>query len=72
MTKLINIYPNLFYEDWEVTRKDKFIDEYMGKDYEGSAYELLSMRLELLYSNPEKIWKDNDMTTWLYSVLILL
>ena len=72
LIKLIDMYPDSDYEDWEIARKDKFIDAYMGKDYKGSAYELLSMGLETLYSNPEKIWKDYDMTTWLYGVLILL
>ena len=72
LIKLNDIYPKAKYEDWEVTRKDKFINAYMGKDYKGSAYELLTMGLETLYSNPEKIWKDKDMTTWLYGVLILL
>lgn len=72
LTKLSDIYPNLAYKDFEVTKKDKFIDAYMGKDYNGRAYELLTMGLETLYSDPEKIWKDSDMTTWLYGVLILL
>ncbi|MDE6779890.1 MAG: hypothetical protein K2J40_00310, partial [Ruminococcus sp.] len=72
LTKLQDIYPKVKYESWEVTRKDKFIHAYMGKDYNGRAYELLTMGLETLYSNPEKIWKDSDMTTWLYGVLILL
>lgn len=72
LTKLSDIYPDLAYKDFEVTKKDKFIDAYMGKDYNGKAYELLTMGLETLYSNPEKIWKDSDMTTWLYGVLILL
>ena len=72
LTKLIDIFPDSSYDDWEVTRKDKFVNPYMGKDYNGDAYELLTMGLELLYSNPEKVWKDKDMTTWLYGILVLL
>lgn len=37
------------YEDWEVTRKDKFTSEYMGKDYYGRAFELFSMGQERIF-----------------------
>lgn len=39
----------------ELTRKDKFIDPYMGKDYHGTASEILSMGLGEFYKNPYRL-----------------
>lgn len=39
----------------EFTRKDKFIDPYMGKDYEGRASEILSMGLGEFYRDPYRL-----------------
>ena len=54
------------YKPWEVTKVDKFLDPYMGKDYSGvrggkaDAYELLSMGNEYLISKPHKLKQDPD------------
>lgn len=60
------------YRKNELTRKDDFINPYMGKDYGGSAYELVSMGFELAYTNPIKLLKDEDMAAWIYGMLLLL
>jgi len=39
----------------ELTRKDKFIDPYMGKDYQGRASEILSMGLGEFYKDPYRL-----------------
>lgn len=54
----------------EVTRKDDFIHPYMGKDYKGYAYELVSMGFEYAYCQPEKLAKDADMESWIYGLLL--
>jgi len=59
------------YAKYEVTRKDKFIDAYMGKDYGGRAYELVSMGFQYAYTEPLTLAKDKDMQTWIYGLLTL-
>ena len=56
----------------EVTRKDKFLNSYMGKDYGGSAYELASMGFESAYTDPGTLAKDPDMEAWVYGMLALM
>ena len=63
---------NTNYKRSEMTRKDKFIHPYMGKDYGGSAYELVSMGFEDAYCNPLELAKDSDMQAWIYGILTLL
>lgn len=60
------------YAKSEVTRKDKFISAYMGKDYKGTAYELVSMGFEYAYTDPLKLATDPDMEAWIYGILALL
>lgn len=55
----------------ETTRKDNFLHPYMGKDYGGSWYELVSMGFEYGYTNPAHLMKDPDMSTWIYGILTL-
>lgn len=57
------------YDKDEMTRKDDFIDEYMGKDYGGRAYELVSMGFQHAYTNPAKLSEDEDMEQWVYGLL---
>lgn len=59
------------YRPDEVSRKDDFIDKYMGKDYGGSAYELVSMGFEYAYCDPGRLAKDKDMQEWIYGLLCL-
>ena len=56
----------------EKTRKDQFIDAYMGKDYGGTAYELVSMGFEDAFCKPTELAKDPDMQAWIYGILALL
>jgi SPP1 gp7 family putative phage head morphogenesis protein len=60
------------YDYSEKARFDKFLNPYMGKDYGGTAYELVSMGFEYAYTNPTKLWEDEDYATWIYGILLLL
>lgn len=55
----------------EKSRFDKFISKYMGKDYKGKSYELASMGFEYAYTQPTKLWEDEDYATWIYGLLAL-
>lgn len=70
--RLRDLTGNNGYDLREVTRKDKFIDFYMGKDYHGYCYELISMGFQLAYTDPEALWKDEDMAKWIYGLLAIL
>ncbi|HHV35561.1 MAG TPA: hypothetical protein GXX59_08285 [Syntrophomonadaceae bacterium] len=59
------------YRKDELTRKDKFINKYMGKDYGGTAYELVSMGFEYAYTNPTSLWQDEEYAKWIYGILFL-
>jgi len=56
----------------EKTRFDKFVDKYMGKDYGGNAYELVSMGFEYAYTRPEELAKDPEMQKWILGILAIL
>ncbi|MFL2133019.1 minor capsid protein [Desemzia sp. FAM 23990] len=56
----------------EKSRKDDFLNIYMGKDYGGRAYELVSMGFEKLYTDPETLMKDKDMFRWICGILALM
>lgn len=56
----------------EVTRKDKFLNKYMGKDYGGTAYELVSMGFEMAFTEPNKLAKDPDYANFIYGILTLI
>lgn len=57
----------------EYTKKDKFIDKYMGKDYgTGKEYELVSMGFQYAYTEPDKLAKDPEFQKWIYGQLMLL
>lgn len=60
------------YDRSERTRKDDFLHAYMGKDYGGRAYELVSMGFQYAYTDPTKLWEDEDMAQWIYGILSLL
>lgn len=54
----------------ELTRKDNFIDAYMGKDYGGRASEILSMGLEYFYNDPYKLaTKDPGYFNFIFNVV---
>ena len=56
----------------EKTRKDDFLNPYMGKDYGGRAYELVSMGFELAFTEPSKLAEDPDYANFIYGILTLL
>ena len=58
------------YRTDELTRKDKFIDAYMGKDYKGEASEILSMGLQYFYDDPYKLAiKDPEYFNFIYKIV---
>ena len=58
-----------------MTRPDKFLDPYMGKDYSNragliSGTEILTKGFEMLYNNPEELAEgDPDMFDFLWRIL---
>ncbi|MEQ8767199.1 MAG: hypothetical protein RL885_25030 [Planctomycetota bacterium] len=58
------------YRDNEYAWEDEFVEAYMGKDYDGSATELVSMGLELLYENPAYLLEfDSGMFAWVIDLI---
>lgn len=53
----------------EVTRRDNFISPYMGKDYGGQAFELVSMGFQYAYTDYDKLSQDEDMRDWILGIL---
>ena len=53
----------------ERTRKDKFISKYMGKDYGGQAFELVSMGFQYAYTDYDRLSTDEDMRDWILGIL---
>lgn len=60
------------YSRKEKARRDKFISMYMGKDYGGTAYELVSMGFELAYTDPLTLMQDEEMAEWILGILAIL
>ena len=59
------------YKREEKSRFDKFINAYMGKDYSGTYYELVSMGFQYAYTDPFMLAKDPDMQQWIYGLLAI-
>jgi len=57
--KLSKITGNTFYKDDEIAKPDKFISPYIGKDYGGQATEVISMGVEHLYAEPERLARED-------------
>lgn len=57
------------YEKDEVTRFDNFINPYMGKDYGGSGYELLSMGMEGMFCDTFNISRDAEYEDLILGIL---
>ena len=60
------------YRDNEVCKRDNFLHAYMGKDYGGNAYELISMGVEMLYFQPEELKKDPDFAKFILGIVLTL
>lgn len=56
----------------EKTRKDNFISAYIGKDYGGDAYEIVSMGFERAFLKTDELMKDEDYAEFIFGVLSLL
>ena len=59
---LDSIYPNRGFAPHEMTKKDRFSDAYMGKEYpssKGVLTEITSMGLERIWRNPLKFIKED-------------
>lgn len=63
--KLKDIFPISGYSSTELTKKDDFIDPYIGKDYR-DATEVLSMGLQGIFTPEELFTKSYDSKTWKY------
>lgn len=59
------------YGPWEVARKDKFIEPYIGKDYGAARYtEIVSKGLEYFYREPARLAReDPDMFDFIFHLL---
>lgn len=57
------------YRQDERTRKDKFENAYMGKDYGGNAFELVSMGFQYAFTDYARLASDPDMQTWILGLL---
>lgn len=56
----------------EKTRKDNFVNAYMGKDYGGDVFELVSMGMQLAYTAPNELADDANMQQWIFGLLTLI
>ena len=72
LEKLNELIPMSGYDDYEVTYKDDFISPYMGKDYDGRAFELASMGFQYLFTEPKKLARDEDMLKFILGLLVII
>ncbi|MBR6088342.1 MAG: hypothetical protein IKP86_00315 [Anaerolineaceae bacterium] len=72
LERLCDIDPESKYRHNEMTKKDKFIDPYIGKDYQGKAYELASVGFEYAFTSPQLLTSDPEYETWILGLLTLL
>lgn len=59
------------YSKSEKTRKDNFLHSYMGKEYPDNFYELVSMGFDYAYTDPTRLWADEDFAQFIYGILSL-
>lgn len=75
LQKLSTVTGNRRYRSDEVTRVDKFINPYIGKEYKNprtgqhTAFELLSVGTQFLVSQPEKLMQDRDYARFVLGCL---
>jgi hypothetical protein len=60
LEKLKDIYPKSGYDIKEVSRKDKYINSYQGKEYNGEALEVMTMAMEYVLGLTENHWFYKD------------
>ena len=71
LQRLRDVTGNSSYRANETTRKDNFVNPYMGKDYGGTSYELVSMGVEYAYTQPKKLAQDPDYQQFIYGLLAI-
>ena len=64
---LVHLGPG--YGPKEVSRFDRFLDPYMGKDYGGSGYELLSMGMESAFCGSYDLSRDTEFSDLIFGIL---
>lgn len=57
------------YAKTETTRKDNFVNPYIGKDYGGQAYEIVSMGFQYAFTDVEKLLQDEDYAKFIFGLL---
>lgn len=62
LDKLGAVTGNSNYNADELTRKDKWMHPYMGKEYTSKSTEIVSMGVENMYADPERFAKDDPET----------
>jgi 2'-5' RNA ligase len=70
LVKLSKLFPGRGYGPNEVVREDKFSEPYMGKDYGGRNYELLTMGLEDIWNGAYGI--DAEYRQFILGILAIL
>src|SRR5674536_47797 len=59
-----------FYNEDEITKKDKFFDPYVGKVNKDGSTELTSMALQYLYKDPNYLLrKDPELFEWIVNIV---
>lgn len=68
--KMGTVTGNNNYNDDELTRKDKWMNPYMGKQYASKSTEVVSMGVEYFYAEPEKLAQhDPETFDFIYNLL---
>lgn len=57
--KLRDEFPNANYNDRETAVKDKWIHPYVGKNYGGAASEVVSMGMQMMFTNPLRLVRED-------------
>ena len=60
------------YDESEKSRFDHFVSAYMGKDYGGQAYELLSMGMESVYCKSYNLAMDPEYENFILGILAVM
>ncbi|MBC1824219.1 phage minor head protein [Listeria seeligeri] len=60
------------YDDQEVARLDKFVIGYIGKDYAGTGYEIMSVGLQEMMEANTRIYRDTDYIHFILGMLARL
>lgn len=60
------------YDDQEVARLDKFVIGYIGKDYAGTGYEIMSVGMQELTEANTRIYRDTDYIHFILGMLARL